>query len=110
MKNINDGGSAFATGQKTEYYEGSYHNVEGERGMSLRQYYAAHADIPWNAVIETLKLKMPERNGFFKNEEFAAYRAALAFVHADAMITFEKQEQEDLSASADENKQQPLTK
>jgi hypothetical protein len=50
---INDGGPAFARAG-AEHSQGG--NFEQD-GMSVRDYAAIHADVPWNAVIETLRLQ-----------------------------------------------------
>lgn len=63
-----------------------YHNANNLVGMSLRDYFAAHADVPWNAVIETLEIKLPERIGKFTIAEIVEYRAVVKYLEADAML------------------------
>lgn len=82
----NDGGAAFPHKVKvldpSSYpaptYVDRYHD-----GMSLRDYFAIHADVPWNAAIETLKLR---GNDYPTIHELAEYRAKLKYAEADAML------------------------
>jgi dUTP pyrophosphatase len=53
--------------------------------INLRNYFATHADIPWNAVMETLKLL---GNATPTVAELVAYRAKLAYCEADAMLEY----------------------
>lgn len=55
-------------------------------GMSLRDYFAAKADIPWSAVLDTLSIKSPERDGKFSIAEVAKQRCAMKYIEADAML------------------------
>jgi len=76
---IDDGGMAFplaVTSETTDY-----------PGMSLRDWFAGQADVPWNAVIETLRLK---GNISPTVAEMSAYRAELKYIEADAMIAARK--------------------
>lgn len=52
-------------------------------GMTLRDWFAGKADIPWGAVIETLARK-GELD--ITVNRLAEYRAQLAYIHADAML------------------------
>jgi hypothetical protein len=93
---MNDGGPAFPC--KTNSDGNSYLHTERDEsngiqysvveqpGMSLRDYFAAHSDIPWNVVFETLSKKYPERNDEFTVKEIAEYRAAMKYVEADSML------------------------
>lgn len=58
-------------------------------GLTSRDYFAAHADIPWNVVIETLRIK----DGVPADEPFDVpigklmrARAELKYAEADAML------------------------
>lgn len=51
--------------------------------MSLRDWFAGRADIPWNAVIETLGLK---GNYTPTVGEIAATRSEMKYIEADAML------------------------
>lgn len=52
-------------------------------GMSLRDWFAGQADVPWNAVFETLgHLGEPKPTV----SRLAEYRAHLKYVEADAML------------------------
>ncbi|WP_176026498.1 hypothetical protein [Brucella intermedia] len=51
--------------------------------MYLRDYAAIHADIPWNAVIETLALRGEDKPTVAR---MLGYRAELAYLQADAML------------------------
>lgn len=53
-------------------------------GMTLRDYFAAHADIPWNAVIETYEINRKKKNPTVS--EIAMYRSELKYIEADAML------------------------
>ncbi len=53
------------------------------KGMDLRDYFAIHADVPWNAAIETLSLR---GNSTPTVKEMAEYRAQLKYIEADAML------------------------
>ena len=32
-------------------------------GLTKREYFAIHSDIPWETVLKTLDIKYPEKNG-----------------------------------------------
>jgi dUTP pyrophosphatase len=53
--------------------------------ISLRDYFATHADVPWNAVMETLKLL---GNHTPTVADMVAYRAKIAYTEADAMLEY----------------------
>ena len=58
-------------------------NIKTIPGMTLRDYFASRADIPWDAAIQTLELngvKEPTMN------QVAETRAVMKYVEADAMI------------------------
>ncbi len=57
-----------------------------QTARNRRDYFAATIDIPWNAVIGTMSIKFPEKNGKFTMSEVALYRAAMRFMEADAML------------------------
>ena len=56
------------------------------------EYFAAHVDIPWNAVIETLETKFPEKKEKFTVQEVIEYRAQLKILEAKLMINALNQE------------------
>lgn len=78
-KNIDDGGSAFPFNEN--HSNGSHYCSHG--GMSLRDWFAGQADVPWNAVIDTLGLKGENTPTLYR---IAQYRAELKYIEADAMI------------------------
>ncbi len=90
-----DGGPAFP-GVRGEYGhgessrqvapDGSFIWTEHNQGMSLRDYFAAKADVPWNAALETLAIRHPSRCGKFTVGEVAAMRATIKYAEADAML------------------------
>ncbi|MNL49700.1 hypothetical protein D3C87_1726580 [compost metagenome] len=57
--------------------------------MNLRDYFAIHADVPWNAVIETLSLRGVTSPTV---KQMAEYRAQLKYCEADAMLAERKKE------------------
>jgi hypothetical protein len=59
------------------------------RGMDLRDYFAIHADVPWNAVIETLSIRGVSIPTV---QQLAEQRAAMKYVEADAMLAARKKE------------------
>lgn len=76
-KQINTGGAAFPCEGGTDS------GLHPDAGMSLRDYFAANADIPWNAVIQTLAIQ-----GYSSPtiEQIINYRAKVKYLEADAMI------------------------
>ena len=70
---MNDGGPAFPDDGQANY----------TGGRSLRDWFAGQSDIPWGAVIETLKTKGIENPTV---GDVADYRAALRYMEADAML------------------------
>jgi len=52
-------------------------------GMTLRDWFAGQAIVPWNAVIETLSLKGEQ---YPTAGRAAEYRAKLKYLEADAML------------------------
>lgn len=82
MSGVKDGGPAFPLSWKETNEHGmEFHMTHG--GMTLRDWFAANADVPWNAVIETLSIK-GEKNPTVGR--MAEYRALLKFEEADAML------------------------
>jgi hypothetical protein len=71
-----DGGPAFPLTRESSFNK----NYEG---MTLRDWFAGQADVPWNAVLETLELR-GEKNPTV--QRMAEYRAEIKYVMADAMI------------------------
>lgn len=59
------------------------HRYQGHNGMTLRDYAAIHADFPWNAVMETLRLKGEPTPTI---RRLAEYRAEVVYLQADAML------------------------
>lgn len=60
--------------------------AQGWPGMSLRQYAAIHADIPWSVVLEGLHLKFAGLRTDFTISEVVSYRAQLKVCEADALL------------------------
>lgn len=80
-KKIDDGGSAFPC-------EGGVDSgLYADPGMTLRDWFAGQADVPWNAVIETLALK---GNKTPTVDDVLRYRAEVKYIAADAMIAARK--------------------
>ena len=52
-------------------------------GLTKREYFAAMADVPWNAVIETMRLDGITRPTV---KQAAEYRAAMKVCEADALL------------------------
>lgn len=52
-------------------------------GMTLRDYFATHADVPWAAAAETFEIKHGHRPTV---AELAGYVADIRHVMADAML------------------------
>lgn len=65
---------------------------EQNKGMILRDYFASHADIPWNAVLDTLSLKYPGKCGIFTIQDVINQRAYMKYVEADAMLEHRNQQ------------------
>ena len=58
--------------------------VEGfHDGMTLRDWFAGQANVPWNAAIETLRIRGVDQPTV---KELAEYRAELKYIEADAML------------------------
>lgn len=72
-----DGGPAFPFPATNDTYSNA------PMGMSLRDWFAGHADIPWNAVLDTLSLK-----GIVSPtlQQVAEMRARYKLMEADAML------------------------
>lgn len=88
---IDNGGPAFAQALATVDGNGnplSLGDVERNPiGMTLRDWFAGQADIPWNAVIETLAIKGNQSPTVI---DLLTYRAELKYIEADAMIAARK--------------------
>lgn len=82
-----DGGPAFPCTytilEQSPYGAGQIPRDIQSPGMTLRDYFAATADIPWNACIETLMLKGVKSPTIF---EVISLRVELKFQEADAML------------------------
>lgn len=55
-------------------------------GMTLRDYFAGQADVPWNAVIETYRENKQVGCNPPTVEAILNYRAELKYIEADAML------------------------
>lgn len=86
MTKKDDGGPAFA---RSAFQAQGMSQHSSQEGMSLRDYFAIHADVPWNATMETLALR---GNKTPTVREFVEYRAALKYEEADAMLAARKKE------------------
>lgn len=80
-----DAGESFTT-REQDFVSGHIFTAVQHPGMSLRDWFAGQADVPWNAVIETLEKKFPNRNGKFTVSEVVTYRAEFKYIEADAML------------------------
>lgn len=58
-------------------------NPYGATGLTKREWFAGQADIPWNAVIETLLL---QGNNAPTVDELLAERTLMAYQQADTML------------------------
>lgn len=92
MTKIDDGGPAYPQLDVTSCERDGHGDLidpftSASGGMSLRDYAAIHAGIPWNAVIETLRLLGNEHPTI---GEIVAYRAKVKYVEADAMLAARK--------------------
>jgi len=74
---IEDGGYAFPVQSSTWDY----------KGITVRDWFAGQADVPWNAVIETLSIKGIENPTV---KQMAEYRALMKYAEADAMLAARK--------------------
>ena len=54
--------------------------------IPVRTWLAGMADVPWNAVIETLEKKCPDLKGMLTVDEVLEYRAELKCIEADAIL------------------------
>jgi len=78
MPTKDDDGPAFGHGDPTH---------GGAHGISLREYFAANADVPWNSVMETLRIN---GNASPTIQEVVDFRARIKFREADAMLKARK--------------------
>ena len=79
MSEIKDGGPAFPCDEQIR----DSMIYQPEPGMSVRDFFAATIDVPWNATLETLKLLGEPTPTVGR---LAEYRAALRYAEADAML------------------------
>lgn len=80
MSDKNDGGPAFphsfeSADNHPRWFQSS--------GMSIRDWFASKADVPWNAVIGTLALLGEDNPTIARIVE---YRAHVKYAEADAML------------------------
>ena len=59
-------------------------------GLTKREYFAAHADIPWNACLDAMQLKGIANPS---NKNVVEYKAILAVLYADMLIEYLSQKQ-----------------
>lgn len=71
----------------TAAYEGIGGEAIYQCGMTLRDYFAAKAEVPWNAVLETWKLNRQIGTNEPTVEQLLGYRAQLKYIEVDAMLT-----------------------
>ena len=83
---MKDGGPAFPMPSVPEPRVDEFTHYN--EGLSVRDYFAAHSDIPWNAVIETLALV---GNSEPTVEEVLTIRAGMRYREADAMMKAREQ-------------------
>lgn len=79
MGEIKDGGPAFPCDEQIR----NSMIYQPEPGISVRDYFAATIDIPWNATMETLTLLGETTPTVGRLVE---YRAYLRYAEADAML------------------------
>jgi hypothetical protein len=70
----------------TAAYEGIGGAAIYQGGMTLRDYFAAKAEVPWNAVLEMWKLNRQIGTNDPTVEQLLGYRSQLKYVEADAML------------------------
>jgi len=80
---IKDGGPAFPV---PDSHHANGQVQYGSNGMTLRDWLASQAEIPWDAVLGTLSIKHPERDKKFTLEEVSKFRAEAKYREADAML------------------------
>lgn len=80
---IDDGGPAFPMKVVITDYGDPVEVKEYHPGMTLRDYFAIHSDIPWDAAIETLELNGCKEPTM---KQVADARATMKYIEADAMI------------------------
>jgi hypothetical protein len=83
---IKDGGPAFPHAQRLWDNDAQSWAVHSVGGMTLRDWLASQAEIPWDAVLGTLSIKHPERDKKFTLEEVLKFRAEAKYREADAML------------------------
>ena len=79
MSSSNSGGSAFPVNENRRN-EGEF---KPSPGLTRRDYFAAHVDIPWNACIDALSKGGSHRP---TNEEVIKYRVKLKLLEADLLL------------------------
>jgi len=80
---IKDGGPAFPV---PDSHHANGQVQYGSNGMTLRDWLASQAEIPWDAVLGTFSIKHPERDKKFTLEEVSKFRAEAKYREADAML------------------------
>lgn len=56
---------------------------QNKNGLTKREYFAAMADIPWNAILETLSIQGIHNPTV---QQVLRYRAKLKLIEADALL------------------------
>lgn len=90
MSTINNGGPAFpvSTGNPDEPHQNG-HSTAQFPGMTLRDYFAAHSDIPLEMAYEHALARLGEEGTYLGDvpvKEVLKSRAILKMAEADAMI------------------------
>jgi hypothetical protein len=80
---LKDGGPAFPV---PDSHHANGQVQYGANGMTLRDWFASQAEIPWDAVLGTLSIKHPDREKKFTLEEVLKFRAEAKYSEADAML------------------------
>lgn len=71
-------------GQAFPYYENAHGVTNGAEGMTLRDYFAAKADIPWTVAADIVYRQNGNANGTIG--QIIQKRTQLQFQHADEML------------------------
>ena len=87
MNESSDGGPAFPR-QHVIMDENNAFFKPGHNGMSLRDYFASQADVPWEKAIEVLMEQTGRKE--FTVREVQKARSELKYYEADAMLTERK--------------------
>jgi argininosuccinate lyase len=86
MSEKNTGGPAFP---REDYQTNGNNGKLGQEGMTLRDYFAAKADIPWREAYEHAIGRLSNEGTYLGEvpfEEMAKSRALLRYIEADAML------------------------